>query len=1059
MILGLLEGQRGQDAAAVKALQKAEATRPDDPLPPYYLGQALVLVGQPEQAAGAFERALGRKPARNDLLEIFQALGRVYQRTQKNDQALQVWNRLEALFPNDPRVGEQIASALAEENQPAVALPRFEELAKKAADPFRQVQLAMQAADLKVRLGRTDDALRDFESMLGKLRPDSWLHREVRRKIEEVFLRNDDQPGLVSYYERWTKKEPEDIEALVRLGRTLASMGRAAEAGPWYEKAIKLAPTRRDLRLALISQLASDQKFAEAAAQYEALDQAEPNNPDTLRDWGALVLRDTTKPAADRKAAAAAIWKKMLVPKPNDPVSTAQVADLLRQAELTDDALALYKKAAELAPANPQYHEYIGEYLHNLKRPDEAKAAWAKIADGTNKNAKNLARLAEVFAGFGYLKESIAPLTEAVKLDADNFDYHLKLADYLHRIENFDQAEVELAAARKLAEREEEKVVVLEARLKNDQAAGRIAAHTASLTKEVDAAKSPTAEQWDVLASYLEADGKLPEAVRAAEKAIEVEPRSIPAWTLAAQVRESAGSMADAADALRRLAEIDRRNRAEHLMGIAKLESRLGRVDAAIKAGRDLLNAAPGNPEYCEFFAQLCFQLGKPEEGLDALHRAVRANPHDTRIVLTLAETLAGQYQTDEAIEQYWRAFDRSDDLDHKLDVVKRLTELYLQRNQLDRLLTRLQHSEREDRPAADGGVAQRRDVAMCLAQALATSGDLGGARSELERLLATNKRDPQLLNQLSKLAEEEGDAESAARYQQQMMDMAPSDEGLSRLAQLYARAGELDLAQAVWSKMATGKSGTARVYQAIDSLLSNHKAQPVLEITENMLRRDPRDWEALYRAGVALASLEKPADATKRFEDLLALRVDDDDKSAAAKARARKPSLQPAGGQAVSAPDADLETPLQRRIGITYLIRYASNLDPRPRTLSWSPDDFGQARMAALGWLLGFEEQGKIKSDGVLSAIRARAEKAPADVHALWDWFYLCQMRYDNSALFEAARRLSRAAATDPVALFAYLYTMGGRHHPQGREFYVSQTPNRLFQDEIASSARKRRG
>ena len=70
-------------------------------------------------------------------------------------------------------------------------------------------------------------------------------------------------------------------------------------------------------------------------------------------------------------------------------------------------------------------------------------------------------------------------------------------------------------------------------------------------------------------------------------------------------------------------------------------------------------------------------------------------------------------------------------------------------------------------------------------------------------------------------------------------------------------------------------------MYQAIDSLLSNHKAQPVVEITENMLRRDPRDWEALYRAGVALASLEKPADATKRFEALLALKVDDDEKSA----------------------------------------------------------------------------------------------------------------------------------------------------------------------------------
>ncbi len=296
LILGLLEFQRGQDAAAVTALRQAEAVRVEDPLPPYYLGQALVLVGQPEQAAEAFERALQRKPARHDLLEIFQALGRVYQRTQKSDQALAVWSRLEALFPGDPRVQEQIATALTEEDQPALALPRFEALSKSVKDPFRQVQLAMQAAELKVRLGRTDEALKDFESMLSKLRPDSWLHKEVRRKIEEVFLRSDDRAGLVTYYEKWTKREPEDVEALVRLGRTLAMMGRIAEAQPWYEKAIKLAPGRRDLRLALIGQMVGEQKYAEAAAQYEALDRSEPNNPDTLRDWARCSCGTRTGP-------------------------------------------------------------------------------------------------------------------------------------------------------------------------------------------------------------------------------------------------------------------------------------------------------------------------------------------------------------------------------------------------------------------------------------------------------------------------------------------------------------------------------------------------------------------------------------------------------------------------------------------------------------------------------------------------------------------------------------------------------------------------------------------
>src|SRR5262249_30327316 len=271
-----------------------------------------------------------------------------------------------------------------------------------------------------------------------------------------------------------------------------------------------LAHSRRDLRLALISQLIQEQKFAEAAKEYQALDQAEPNNPDTLRDWGTLVLRDTTKTGPERKAGAALVWRKMLDAKPNDPVTTAQVADLLRQAELTDDALALYRKAAELAPSNPQYNEYIGEYLHNLKRPEEAKAAWAKITEAPNRNSKTLARLSEVLAGFGYLKDAPPPLTEAVSLEPDSFDLRLKLASLDHRLEKYDDAETQLASAQKLAEKDEEKDAVLEARVKNDLAANRIGQRIEALRKTLDKRPATTPGGGE-LARYPEAGTKLPE--------------------------------------------------------------------------------------------------------------------------------------------------------------------------------------------------------------------------------------------------------------------------------------------------------------------------------------------------------------------------------------------------------------------------------------------------------------------------------------------------------------------------------------------------------------------
>lgn len=1038
LVLGLLQSQAGRDAAAVGSLQTAEEVRADDPMTSYYLGQALVLVGQPDEAAAAFERALNRKPRRSDLLEIFQALGRVYQRAQKPKEAMEVWTRLEGMFPDDERVREQIAAALAEEGQAAAALPRYEALAKSVRDPFRQAQFAMTAADLKVRVGKLDDALREFESLLGKLRPDSWLYKEVRRKLDDVFLRNDDQAGLAAYYEAWIKKNPEDVEALVRLGRSLAAQGRLAEARTWYEKAIALAPSRRELRLALIGQLAIDQKFADAAAQFEAMDKAEPNNPDTLRDWGGMILRDKARPEAERKAAAAAVWRRLVEARPNDPVTAAQTADLFRQAELTDDALALYRKAIELAPADAQYREYLGEYLHTLKRSDEALAVWGQIAEGKNRDVKNLTRLAEVLSGFGYLKQAIPPLTEAVDQDKTDFTLRLKLADLLHRAERFDDARAQLDSAESLAESDEERSASLEAQVKNDLAASRADERIAALQADLNAGRDATAARWSRLARYLEATSKLPEAVAACDKAIAIDPRYIPAWALAARVRETAGQLGDAADAFRRLAEIDRRNRSEYLTGVAKLEARLGRAEPALKAGRDLIASAPGNPEHYEFFATLCFQLGRDDDALDALRRAVRVNPNETKVILNLADTLAGLFHTEEAVEMYWRAFEKSPDIDGKLGIAARLSDLYLQRNQLDRLFTRLQHELGETQ-----NPQQQRELALCMAQVHASSGDLGSARSELERLLAANARDTQILQQLSKLAEEEGDLENASKYQKQLVDLAPSDDAANRLALLYIRHGELDEAQALWARMASTQSETHKVFQAMDNLLGHHKGSAVIEVAESMIRKDPRDWEAIYRLGVAFVNEKKPDDAARWFQTLLDLRIDDDERSAIVKSRTRDPRLQSSGARTSRFSQVP-PSPLENRINAVPQIRALVGLELRSTnystTASWPPPDFGQARIAALGWSLSLApKRGPKVEEELLNTLRAAADRTPKDPRALWDWYFFCVLRNEYSRAHEAALALSRAAPTDPFALWNYLNSLGTRVLQSGASYVRS--------------------
>ena len=227
---------------------------------------------------------------------------------------------------------------------------------------------------------------------------------------------------------------------------------------------------------------------------------------------------------------------------------------------------------------------------------------------------------------------------------------------------------------------------------------------------------------------------------------------------------------------------------------------------------------------------------------------------------LTLAETLSNQFRTEEAVELYWRAFEKGKKLEEKLAVVAKLTELYLQQNRFDRLTARLKARTARGEPKAQTGI--------CLSQAYQSSGDYGTARQELEALLATNTRDTQLIGQLASLADAEGDHVGAAKYQKQLVELTPSEDGINKLAQMYLNAGEPNEAEAVWAKEAAEDNNEARILQAIDQLSHNSKFETVLPIAEKLVRDHPKDWEALYREGVALANLDRPADAIRRFRD-----------------------------------------------------------------------------------------------------------------------------------------------------------------------------------------------
>ena len=1034
MIIGLIESQRGRDAAAVEAFAKATESLPQDAQAPYYWGQSLVLIGQPDKAVEAFELSISRQPPQNDLLPIFQSLGRVHQRAQRTDKALEVWTRLERLFPGDAGVQEQIAATLAEEGQADQALPRYESLAKLVKDDYRRTVFLVEAAELKVKLKRSAEGIADLEILLASLNPSSWLHRDVRRRIENVFLRTDDQDGLAKYYEAWIGKNPEDVDAMARLARILARQARVPEAQQWLDKALKLAPSRKELRLAFIQQLVDDQRYAEAIAQFELLDRAEPNNPDYLREWGKLILRDTSRPKQERLHAAEVIWRRLVAARPKDPLIATQVADLLRHAEASDAALALYQKSVELAPTEPQYREYLGEYFHQLKRPEEALATWREIAAGKNRTATNLARLAEVLASFGYVEQSLPEIKSAIELEPRDFGLAMKGALLHAQAEKYLEAQAYLTAAERLAQNDEEREAVLAEQIKVYQLEGSLETRTAELAAAA-AKDAPPFAQLYLLARYQQTLRRTAEATQSIERALKLQPKSIRALAAAARIHEEAGELQAAADLNRTLAAVDRRARGDYLRRIAQLESQLGRIAQALEAGRDLVASAPGNTEHYDFLADLCFRLGEHEEGLQALRRAMRINPSDPKTAMALADALAAQFRTDEAIELYWNAWEKTTDLEGRLAIVSKLAEFYLQTNHFDRLLERLTRLKQDS--------DDKREATICLAQAFHAAGDFGMARQELESLLSESTRDTQLLQQLSKLAETEGDLPAAVKYQEQLAELAPGPETEYRLATLLSASGQGQESAEILIRLTTREEDPEKLLRNLDSLLSAGQYETALLITDAKLREAPQNWELLYREGLALVKLSRSAEARQRFDAILSLALADDEPGIAEKNRRAKeaktpsaPAQRSAAARMQSLSRLDYSMQIRAAVGLLPPEYYGSFGGPMGQRFVWSPQSFAQARMAALAWTYQLAQAEK-KTEELLAGYRQGATAAKPTPRQVWDWIYLLSVtgEVDQSTegrlnMLGLARQLAEGG--DVAGQYLYVTSLSSRAGPR---------------------------
>ena len=668
LLLGLLAERRAHPDEARTSYNQYNAAHSDDPRGWIALGELESSEGHFGPAADALTHALapGVKPPVpvSTRPTLYRELARAQTRSFLVAASLGTWRKLAAEFPDDPGILQEVGEAFQEDQAYDEARATFEkvrELARQNNDAFGRINAALRMGQVEEARGHAAEAVKIYEGVVAEAKTGSWLEREARARIEQLYRGQEDLPGLADYYKKWLEDHPKDTEVATRRAAVLIELNRRAEAIDLLKQAVVWAPERQEWQVELARRLGETDRPAEMAAVMEKLTAVAPEEKSywqLLGDarWQQLENLPATASAAEKdplKAQALAAWTHLSPPDSKDPAATGQLADLFASHHLKDEALAQYARAAALAPDLPDARERWAGYLAQLDRKDEARAVVAGIVTANPKNATaaNYSRLASALDRLDDPAGALAATEQGLALEPRNFDLLSQRWQLLAAGKRWGDAVALyprlLAAAPNAYFAEQVQVRQVVAL----QAANQLAATRAALAARLGGTTPPPLDENDLAllvridlqAANADTDAAALTQARAALAESRARFPRAAAFArlegeLAKRTREVDGQVA----ALRRLIDLQPAQRTDALAEIARVYRDAGRPDAAVAAANELVLASPANADAHALLADLLLQSGHPDEGVARLQDAVRLSDKPNEVRLRLARVQAG---------------------------------------------------------------------------------------------------------------------------------------------------------------------------------------------------------------------------------------------------------------------------------------------------------------------------------------------------------------------------------------------------------------------------------
>ena len=469
-----------------------------------------------------------------------------------------------------------------------------------SADP-NSPQLNDELADLYFRTGQVREAEATAHGLLKSAPNDIDAHRLLGR-----------------LYLRQLSEAQNAVSSSSPTGNTLD------QAIGEFQKIVTLDPKSVEDRMVLGQLYTVKHQNEKAEEQFKAAQDIDPDSEEVVLNLSRLYAENGDLAHAAKVIEAVPVSERT----PKMEFALGAVYDQLKR---TKDAIAAYKRAADLDPEDVHNMGALGQALLSDNQLDEALKIYRQMADADPEDASTIVHISEILRRQGKYEDALTSVKKAVKKDPDSLEAGYNEGLLLDVLGRYDES-------------------------------AQVYEHMVDLTSHANGAY--TADEKNNRAIFLERLGsvyheqnKVDEAIAAYQKMIDLGgENALRGYQSEVDVYRDAKKFDKAIDVSRKAVEANPKDRDLKLMLAGELVDQ-GKEDEGIGMARGMLKNTADDREVWIALGQIYTRIHKWKEAEDALNKAtaLTTKKEDNVYLLFLKGGLAERQKHLEPAEQYFR--------------------------------------------------------------------------------------------------------------------------------------------------------------------------------------------------------------------------------------------------------------------------------------------------------------------------------------------------------------------------------------------------------------------